>query len=93
MNMIKIYFIIIVFYLCGYNTHAQKFERLAETPPMGWNSWNNFACNVNEDLIKEMADAMVESGMKDAGYEYVIIDPSSKTQVPNKRTGVSDLLP
>lgn len=48
---------------------------LAETPPMGWNSWNYFRCyDVNEDVIKETADAMVESGMKDAGYEYVVID-------------------
>src|ERR1039458_10647805 len=47
---------------------------LALTPPMGWNSWNKFACNVSEDLIKGMADAVVKSGMKDAGYEYVNID-------------------
>lgn len=50
------------------------FNSLAQTPPMGWNSWNKFGCNVSEDLIKEMADAMVESGMKDAGYEYIVID-------------------
>jgi alpha-galactosidase len=47
---------------------------LARTPPMGWNSWNKFGCNVSEKLIKEMADAVVTSGMKDAGYEYVVID-------------------
>jgi alpha-galactosidase len=47
---------------------------LALTPPMGWNSWNKFGCNVSEDLIKGMADAMVSSGMKDAGYQYVVID-------------------
>ena len=47
---------------------------LALTPPMGWNSWNKFACDVREDLIKGMADAMVKSGMKDAGYHYVVID-------------------
>ena len=41
---------------------------------MGWNSWNKFGCNVNETMIKQMADAMVSSGMKDAGYEYVNID-------------------
>jgi alpha-galactosidase len=41
---------------------------------MGWNSWNKFACNVSEDLIKGIADAMVTSGMKDAGYEYVNVD-------------------
>src|ERR1700691_634743 len=47
---------------------------LARTPPMGWNSWNKFACNVSEDLIKQAADAMVSSGMRDAGYQYVVID-------------------
>jgi len=47
---------------------------LALTPPMGWNSWNKFGCNVSEDLIKSMADGMVSSGMKDAGYDYVVID-------------------
>ena len=47
---------------------------LASTPPMGWNSWNKFGCNVNEEMIRKMADAMVSSGMKDAGYQYVVID-------------------
>ena len=51
-----------------------KFEGLAPTPPMGWNSWNRFQCDVNETLIRETADAMVSSGMRDAGYEYVVID-------------------
>jgi alpha-galactosidase len=41
---------------------------------MGWNSWNKFACNVSDELIRGMADAMVKSGMKDAGYQYVVID-------------------
>jgi alpha-galactosidase len=49
-------------------------KNLALTPPMGWNSWNKFACNVSEDMIRSMADAMVKSGMKDAGYRYVNID-------------------
>src|SRR5438309_11384237 len=47
---------------------------LARTPPMGWNSWNKFGCNVSEQLIKEIADAMVASGMKRAGYRYINID-------------------
>src|SRR5260370_41574275 len=47
---------------------------LARTPPMGWNSWNRFACNINEDLVKSAADALVSSGLKDVGYEYVVID-------------------
>jgi alpha-galactosidase len=53
---------------------AQKFTDLAKTPPMGWNSWNKYHCDVSEVLIMQMADAMVSSGMKDAGYEYVVID-------------------
>jgi alpha-galactosidase len=47
---------------------------LAKTPPMGWNSWNHFGCNINEDIIKQMADVMVNSGMKAAGYKYIVID-------------------
>jgi alpha-galactosidase len=47
---------------------------LAMTPPMGWNSWNKFACDVNEDIVRKTVDAMVSSGMRDAGYEYVVID-------------------
>ena len=53
---------------------AQKFDSLARTPPMGWNSWNRFGCNVSEKLIRETADAMAASGMKEAGYQYVVID-------------------
>lgn len=53
---------------------AKKFDELASTPQMGWNSWNNFDCNVNEQMVKEMADAMVALGLKDAGYEYINID-------------------
>ncbi len=56
------------------NTYAQKWENLAPTPPMGWNSWNTFQTHITEDLIKHTADVMVESGMKDAGYTYLVLD-------------------
>jgi alpha-galactosidase len=49
-------------------------NNLALTPPMGWNSWNNFGCDVSESLIKSVADAIATNGMKAAGYQYVIID-------------------
>jgi len=49
-------------------------QQLAQTPPMGWNSWNKFAEKINGQTVKEIADAMVSSGMKDAGYVYVNID-------------------
>jgi len=51
-----------------------KYQGLALTPPMGWNSWNKFACNVDENMVKQMADAMVSTGLKDAGYTYINID-------------------
>ena len=70
--MRKLSFLIVVF--LSASLHAQKFDSLALTPPMGWNSWNKFACDVNEQLIRETADSMVSSGMKDAGYVYVNID-------------------
>jgi len=47
---------------------------LGATPPMGWNSWNLYQCNISESLIKGIADAMVSSGMKDVGYQYVNLD-------------------
>jgi alpha-galactosidase len=56
------------------NAYGQKYEKLALTPPMGWNSWNRFACDINEKLIREIADTIVSSGMKNAGYVYVNID-------------------
>ena len=56
-------------------SHAFALDNgLARTPPMGWNSCNKFACDVSESLIRGMADAVVSSGMKDAGYQYVVID-------------------
>ena len=67
-------FAMVVALVAAATAHAQKFDGLAATPPMGWNSWNHFGCDVDEQLIRDTADAMVSSGMKDAGYEYVNID-------------------
>jgi alpha-galactosidase len=64
----------IILILSGLHLLAQKFEKLALTPPMGWNTWNKFACNINEKLIRESADAVVANGMKDAGYLYIVMD-------------------
>ena len=47
---------------------------LVQKPPMGWNSWNTFGANISEELIMQTADAMVSTGLKDCGYEYVVID-------------------
>ena len=53
---------------------AQKWEHLADTPQMGWSTWNKFQGNISEDIVKGIADAMVESGLRDAGYTYINID-------------------
>jgi alpha-galactosidase len=45
-----------------------------QKPPMGWNTWNTFGPDINEELVLQSADAMVETGLKDAGYEYIVID-------------------
>jgi alpha-galactosidase len=49
-------------------------KMLAPTPPMGWNTWNKFGCNINEGIIRKAADEMGSSGMRDAGYQYILID-------------------
>jgi len=61
-------------FLAGVANAQMERDSLAQTPPMGWNSWNKFACNVSEDLIKSVADAIASNGMKEAGYQYVVID-------------------
>ncbi|MFB6292921.1 MAG: alpha-galactosidase, partial [Halonotius sp.] len=50
------------------------FTSLAATPPQGWNSWNAFSCEVTEADIRDAADALVDTGLREAGYEYVVVD-------------------
>ena len=45
-----------------------------KTPTMGWSSWNTFALNISEDIIKSQADAMISTGLADVGYKYINID-------------------
>lgn len=75
MNNLKRFplFLTIFIFLSATFLFAQTNE-LARTPPMGWLSWNLFEGDINEDLVKEIADAMVANGLKDAGYEYLILD-------------------
>ena len=63
----------ILLFLCNSSAGAQN-SMLASTPPMGWNSWNHFACEVSDLVIRAQADAMVTSGMKSVGYTYILID-------------------
>lgn len=72
--MKRLLYSIISFFLLTTTLQAQKFEGLALTPPMGWNSWNKFGGSISEDIVKQVADAIVNSGLKEAGYEYVILD-------------------
>jgi alpha-galactosidase len=67
-----------------------KATTLAQTPPMGWNSWNKFACDVSEKLIKETAEAMVSSGMQAAGFKFVNIDDCWQVSRDAQGTIVAD---
>ena len=62
---------------------------LAMTPPMGWNSWNKFHTKVDDVTVRGIADAIAHNGMKDAGYEYVIIDDGWQ----DRRNSQGELLP
>lgn len=57
-----------------FTTAQTPRNQLTPRPPMGWMTWNLFQGNINEQLIRETADAMVEGGFRDAGYEYIFID-------------------
>jgi len=74
---------------------------VGHTPAMGWNSWNKFACNIQEDLIKKTADALISTGLAAKGYQYINLDDcwqesrdsnnrivESKTDFPS---GIKDL--
>lgn len=85
----KIVFALLVF-IC-LKSNSQKFEGLALRPPMGWNSWNTFETNISEQLVRETADIMVSSGMKDAGYIYIVLDDGWMAKERDSITG--DLIP
>ena len=66
--------LLIVFSLAGLVSYSQKYNGLAQTPPMGWNTWNTFKTKFDEEIIKRIADQIVDSRMKDAGYQYIVLD-------------------
>ena len=68
------YFATVILLVSSMTAFAQKFEGLAPTPPMGWNSWNTFAGNISEQLIKGVAESLIADGMQKAGYTYIVID-------------------
>lgn len=72
--MVKIRTLLLLLFLSSLKISAQKFEGLALTPQMGWNSWNKFGTGINEQMVKEMADALISTGLKDAGYNHILLD-------------------
>jgi alpha-galactosidase len=76
MKTIWMFLVTLAFLLAeqGFAQQEPISKGLALAPPMGWNSWNKFGCNVSDETVRGMADAMVKSGMKDAGYQYIVID-------------------
>ncbi|HKG06083.1 MAG TPA: glycoside hydrolase family 27 protein [Pedobacter sp.] len=76
------------------NNYAQVKSKdgaiIAARPPMGWMTWNYFADKISEKDIKEMADAMVSSGMRSAGYEYVFIDDGWQGGRDNRNNMIPD---
>ena len=77
MKKISLY---VIFAVITISISAQKYEGLANTPPMGWNSWNKFAFNFDEKVIREVVDAFEKNGLKDAGYEYIVLDDGWMTK-------------
>jgi alpha-galactosidase len=75
MKNISFFSYLIALILISINSYSQKNPDLAETPPMGWNSWNwHGKKDINEQVIRETIDAIVSKGLRDAGYIYVVID-------------------
>ena len=66
--------LILVACMACHAASAQKWEAIGDRPQMGWNTWNKFAGNINEELVRGIADALVETGMRDAGYTYINLD-------------------
>lgn len=60
---------------------------LSKTPPMGFNTWNTFGENINDEMIRQTADKMVETGLRDAGYEYLVIDDCWSEKERDEATG------
>ena len=66
--------VLVCWMVSGCRTGGDGWEELAQRPPMGWNSWNTFRLDINEKVVRDIADMLVERGFKEAGYEYIVID-------------------
>ena len=67
------------------NVTKYDSDYLTPTPPVGWNSWNAFEKDIDENKIKQIADIMVSSGMRDAGYKYLVLDDAWMAAERNKK--------
>ena len=77
--LLKVWLVMVAFLILPVSSRALD-NGLAKTPPMGWNSWNKFGCKgLNEKVVRETADTIVSNGMKDAGYQFVILDDCWQT--------------
>src|SRR3954462_15848469 len=68
-----------------------RSSALAATPPLGWNSWNGFGTAISAQVVRETADAMVDRGLRDVGYRYVVVDDGWSTKTGRNRD--ADLVP
>ena len=70
---------------------TSSIKPLAPVPPMGWNSWNMFGDRISEAAIRETADALVSSGLKEYGYNHIVIDDCWSVKTGRDKNG--DLIP
>ena len=66
--------LLLIIICCGGGVVRGLDNGVGRTPAMGWNSWNRFACHINEQLIRETIDAMISTGLASYGYTYVNLD-------------------
>lgn len=89
----------------NHDVNNSRVENISKTPIMGWASWNNYRIGINEDIIKNQADAMITTGLKDAGYSFINIDDgffggrdvdgkiiAHKVRFPNGMKSLSDYI-
>lgn len=76
--------------LCCLSLSLKAQQNLAPTPPMGFMTWNYFGLNITEQDVKTLADAMVESGLRDAGYNYIFIDDGWQGGRDNRNNMIPD---
>lgn len=87
--LLMLAFCINIFYVNAQQPADTKTD-LAPTPPMGWMTWNYFGTDINENIIREIADAMVANGMVKAGYDHIMIDDGWQGGRDNKNNIIPD---